>query len=453
MEPLSDPTDRSRERACNERRDPIVKRPMSRSFPGRVLVAFLTLACAHAVAHGQATAFRTPSRETQWHEDLNVFASEFAARQKDFTTLYPKARFEKELALLRQTASTGTDADVVFGLMRLVASAHVAHTTVNFPQGARGFRRVPLGLGWYSDGLAVVSASEAYRAALGARVVRIGDMAPEEVEAAVAPYVSYENEFWLHQQGPRYMTVVELLQRVGAAEASGHVSLTLANAGQASFVLDVAPVEPTANVTLASMYDVLPIPPLLYRKQLQRNYWFEYLPASRTIFFQYNRCQEDPALPFSQFSQQLFDSAAANPVDRLVIDLRLNQGGNSAVLQPFLAGLKARSSLRARGHLIALIGRATFSSGLIAAVSLKNDTGAVLIGEPTGEKPNSYGEVLPLTLPHSQLSVQYTTKFFRLAPSGDPIALFPDLTVTRSLDDALAGRDPALDAALRYQGR
>jgi hypothetical protein len=81
------------------------------------------------------------------------------------------------------------------------------------------------------------------------------------------------------------------------------------------------------------------------------------------------------------------------------------------------------------------------------------DMGAVLIGEPTGEKLDSYGEVLQLTLPHSQLSVQYTTKLFRLSRSGDPIALFPDLTVTRSLDDALAGRDPALDAALRYQGR
>jgi hypothetical protein len=437
----------------NGRRDPIVQRRMLRSTLRTVLAAVVALGFVRTTESGRATATQVPSRATQWQEDLDVLAAEFAARQKDFSTLYPRARFEKDLALLRQTASIGSDADVVLGLMRLVASAHVAHTLVNFPQGPMAFRRLPLGLGWYSDGLAVLSASEPYRAAPGARVVRFGSMTPEAVERAVAPYVSYENELWLHQQSPRYMTAVEVLQHVGAADANGHVSLTLAKPGQAPFVLDVAPLAATENVTLTSMYDVLSIPPLLYRKQLQRNYWFEYQPDSRSIFFQYNRCQQDPSLAFADFAKELFEAAAANRVDRIVVDLRLNQGGSSAVFEPFLAGLKSRPALRIHGHLFALIGRATFSSGLLAAIALKNDLGAVLIGEPTGEKPNSYGEVLQFTLPHSQLSVQYTTKFFRLARGGDPDALFPDVTIARSLDDALAGRDPAFEAALHYQAR
>lgn len=423
---------------------------MSRPIVCSLLTAIVALSHPSAVRTGHTQATQAPSREVRWQEDLTVFATEFAAKQKDFATLYPKAQFDTAMSTLRNQATTASDADMLFDLMRLVASAHVAHTTVNVP-GQFGLRRVPLGLGWYADGLAVVSASEPYRAALGTQVVRIGTMTPQQVEAAVAPYVAYENEFWLHQQSPRHMTTLEMLQRVGAQNATDRVAFTLAKPGDPPFVLEVAAAEPGANVTLSSMFDVLPIPQMLYRKQLQRNYWFEYLPAARALYLQYNRCQNDPALSFSEFANQLFAAADANPTDRLVVDLRLNAGGDSRVINPLLAGLESRPRLRARGRLLVLIGRSTFSSGLMAAISLKNDLGAVLIGEPTGEKPNSYGEVLQITLPHSRINVSYTTKFFRLTTAGDPLAVFPDVPVARSLVDALAGRDPALDAALRHQ--
>jgi len=249
------------------------------------------------------------------------------------------------------------------------------------------------------------------------------------------------------------MATVELLHLVGAVDAIGPVQFTLARPAGPEFELQIAPAAPAAAVTLSSMYDVLPIPAMLYRKQLQKNYWFEYLPASRALYIQYNRCQEDPALPFTEFARQVFAAAEAARVERTIVDLRLNAGGNSRVIEPLLTGLKARPALIARDRLLALVGRSTFSSGLMAAISLKKDLNAVLIGEPTGEKPNSYGEVRQLTLPHSRLSVSYTTKFFRLSSDGDPVALFPDVTVTRSLADVLAGRDPVFDAALRHAPR
>jgi hypothetical protein len=423
---------------------------MPRAILCSVLIAVVVFGPASAARIGHEQGTPALSREARWQEDLTVFARQFAAKQKDFGTLYPKPLFDRSIAGLRTQAATAPDADLVFDLMRLVASAHVAHNTVSAP-GQLGLRRLPLGLGWYSDGLAVVSAAEPYRAALGAHVVRIGTMTPQQLEAAVAPYVAFENEFWLHQQSPRLMTTLEMLHRVGAHQASDRVPFTLEKPGEPPFVIEVAAAAAGASVTLSSMFDVLPIPAMLYRKQLQRNYWFEHLPSSRALYLQYNRCEEDPALPFKAFADQLFGAAAAQPTDRLIVDLRLNAGGNSRVINPLLSGLESRPPLRARGHLLVLIGRSTFSSGLMAAVQLKDQFGAVLIGEPTGEKPNSYGEVGQITLPHSRINVSYTLKFFRLAAHGDPPALLPDVPVARSLADALAGRDPALDAALRHQ--
>ena len=53
-----------------------------------------------------------------------------------------------------------------------------------------------------------------------------------------------------------------------------------------------------------------------------------------------------------------------------------------------------------------------------------------------------------MTLPYSKLVVQYTTKWLGVKSKEEPDALKPDLTVVRTFDDILAGRDPVLEAVL-----
>jgi hypothetical protein len=57
-------------------------------------------------------------------------------------------------------------------------------------------------------------------------------------------------------------------------------------------------------------------------------------------------------------------------VQRLVVDLRLNGGGNSAILDPWITEIKS-SPLNKKGHLFVIVGRATFSSAIMNAVRLK----------------------------------------------------------------------------------
>ncbi len=72
----------------------------------------------------------------------------------------------------------------------------------------------------------------------------------------------------------------------------------------------------------------------------------------------------------------------------------------------------------------------------------------MLIGLPTGGKPNCYGESPSFRLPNSQMEVHYCTKFFHFITNADPPSLEPDLVVSLSLKDFLAEHDPALEAAL-----
>jgi hypothetical protein len=146
----------------------------------------------------------------------------------------------------------------------------------------------------------------------------------------------------------------------------------------------------------------------------------------------------------------VFAYADSHPVRRVIVDLRLNGGGSSSVIEPLLDGLGSRPALTARGHLYAFIGAQTFSSGLMAAMDLHNRLHAILVGGPTGNKPNHYGEQLNFSLPNSGLLVHYASKHFHLMPNADPPTLAPDVPVPYSLQDFLSGRDPVLEAALQH---
>jgi len=84
------------------------------------------------------------------------------------------------------------------------------------------------------------------------------------------------------------------------------------------------------------------------------------------------------------------------------------------------------------------------------ARTLKMQTASILAGEPTGGKPNGYGDVASFTLPRSGLQVRYSTRFIMTVP-GDPASLNPDIDVRISSADFKAGHDPVVDACLSFR--
>lgn len=415
------------------------------SRPAFVVVLLISL-CIPAVCLAQSSS---ADRDQRWRDDLKYFATEFPARHIHFKKLYSQPNFDNEIATLEKEIPTLSDSKIALRLMRLVASANVGHTTIYFPQMKLGFWPTPLTFKWFSDGLAVVGAAPVYSEALGTRVLQIGSLTPEQLLDRVAPYISHENDTWLREQSPAYFRNVEILKQVGAIDQDGRIKLTLAKPGGKPFTLVTGPAGP--GMDQVSMVDALRLPPVLYRKQPNSYYWYEYLPGTRALYVQYNKCANDPKLAFKDFANELLSFADAHPVDRVIVDLRFNGGGNSTVIWPLISGLKEREALKSR--VFVLIGSATFSSAQDNAIELRQNLNATLVGESTGEKLNTYGEVRIIHLPNSGLDVQYCTNYFRMVRDSDPSALEPDVHVPRTLEDVLAGRDPVLDAALKQQPR
>lgn len=400
---------------------------------------------AHAIPLRQDSD--SASRNARWIEDVQYLAEQLPARHVDPFFSITREAFESSVAALVADIPTLTDAQVVVRISEIVASIGDGHTQI-YLFNAGYFHVFPMSLYWFGDDLVVTSILPDYQRALRAHVLKIGDTDIADALAAVMPVIPADNAQQIKGNSPLYLRIPEILNAVGVLPDVGSTTFTFAQDDGEPFTLDIAPVLEIAPYRSVSLFDGLNTqPPLAFRNQAA-NYSYFYFDDNHTLYFQYNRAVEDPQIPFADFNRDMFAFIDSHPVDRLVLDLRFNGGGNSAILDPFFEALLARPELNTRGRLVTLIGRATFSSAVLNAIRMKTQTNSLLVGEPTGGRPNHYGEIQTFVLPNSGLQVQYSTKYFRDWADSDAPSLPPDIPVEMTLNDLLAGRDPVLEAAL-----
>ncbi len=309
------------------------------------------------------------------------------------------------------------------------------------------FRPLPIRLYFFGDGLFVQRASAEHARAAGARVTRIGRRTVEEAVAAVSPVIHRDNRQQLLLQLPDYLVLPEVLHATGVTGAVGPVDFEVELEGDTRAVLRLEPA--TAGQSVAWVEARGDGPPPRHLRDLARHFWFEYLEAERAVYFQYNTVydQEDESL--AEFAERLFGFVDSHSVDKLIIDLRHNRGGDSTLNQPLIHGLIRSPALRHPGSLFAIIGRGTFSAAMMFTVDLEEHTPVLFVGEPTGSLPNHYGDSRKIRLPRSGLTVRLSTLYWQLSDPRDARrAISPHLPAALQSADYRADRDPALETIL-----
>jgi len=183
----------------------------------------------------------------------------------------------------------------------------------------------------------------------------------------------------------------------------------------------------------------------LYRQHDDRNYWFTLIDQGATLYFQYNSCMEDPKQPSAEFFQELNAFLALDVVQRVVLDMRNNQGGFSSILSPWIDAIES-SRFNQQGRLYVIVGRATFSAAMEATDWLHDRTNAIFVGEPTGAKPQFQLRRGDFPLPNFDIRVSYSHGVESAKDSGP--TLIPDIPTGLTFQQFRKGVDPALDAIL-----
>jgi uncharacterized protein (TIGR03437 family) len=377
----------------------------------------------------------------RWRPDLQALANELPQRHVNWWAAANRQQFESAVAELDRVIPDLTHSDVVVRLAQIVALGNDSHTSILLPQTAAPFRLVGLRFYWFPEGLYVIAAAPELKEALGARVVGIGDADLERAYRAASTVISHENDYWVQFLSTQYLAIPEVVRALGLAPPGPAVRYTLEDARGRRFTVDAGPGTPSLSLPDPGQ-GFTPV----YQRRGNVNYWAEYLGSIRTLYFKYNQAVETPGRPFADFAREFLAALDANPAERVVFDVRNNTGGDGGLINALAEGMLARIE---RLRVYVIIGRQTASAGMGAAIPAKGFLNTLLLGEPTGGKPNHYGDYRSFLLPNSHLEVRYSTQFFT-GPEGD--ALYPDVTVPITWADYQSRHDPVLAAVLAGTG-
>jgi hypothetical protein len=385
---------------------------------------------ASLLATRQAAA-QNPSRDERWREDVHFLSRALPASHKNAFAYVNETTFTREAQNLETAIPGLTDNQVRLRIARLAAMIRDVHTAAQLPTYPL---RLPFTIFWFEGGPVIVNADDDHIALVGSRITRVNGRDIRSVADTLRLYLSNENELGFWWRAGQLLLRPQALRDVGLGPDSASTTFELEKNGVSSTA--VVRGVPAAGFTLPARE----VP--LYRQRSGEKYWWTYLPSERTVFVKYNQCR-DP----DDFKRMTDSIAAAIDVERplrVVVDLRDNSGGGSNVVLPLIDALESRASINRPDALYVVIGRATLSSGLFAAVDLKKKTRATLLGEPTGEHPNHYGEQRMLKLPNSGIEVTYSTAFHVIVDRNAD-AYAPDVLVPPTPETYLRGIDPAME--------
>jgi tetratricopeptide (TPR) repeat protein len=164
---------------------------------------------------------------------------------------------------------------------------------------------------------------------------------------------------------------------------------------------------------------------------------------------QYNEVGDKSTETVAQFFDRVATFVNRRRVDRLVLDLRMNGGGDNTLNAPVIRAIGRMPAIDRRGHFLAIIGRQTFSAAQNLVNALEKYTDVIFVGEPTGSPPNMYGDATPVRLPNSGVSVYVSTVWWQDLDARDHRRwTAPEIAAELTAEDFRENRDPALDAAL-----
>lgn len=421
-------------------------------------IATLLIGClCFVTCHAQNTL-----TVADWQSDLRFLQTTV---HKDYAFLFKKItaeQFDAQVDQLYKAIPSMQPHEVIAGLGGIVASFQYGHTDIGWNQTPIQAHILPLNLYAFSDGVYIEGAHKDYASIVGAKVLKIEGMAIDKAMEAIKPLVPVENEEYFKAYGLDMLLIPEALhaQRV-TRQLKNNITMTLEKGGKTydqtitAVNLQHLPrhygfVAPNADWVSARDQNTTPY----YLKNLDKIYYFEYLPAQKTVYVRHSQIQDDPSEDIPTFYNRVFDFIEKNDVERLVIDVRLNGGGNNYKNKPIITGIIRTAKINQPGKLFVIIGRRTFSACQNLVNEMDHYTNAIFVGEPTAENINFYGDNRKVELPTSKIPVYLSFAWWQDKPQWENDQwLAPHIATDITFEDYQANHDPALEAALQFSGK
>jgi hypothetical protein len=390
------------------------------------------------------------SRDEGWRYDLWLMHREVSRIHFNPNALYTKADQDAWVKKLHDEIPKMDDDEVKVAFMKYMRRFGDGHTEI-FPSEGRAIPTLPMQLYWFEEGIYVTSADPKLKQLVGMQVVRIAGKPVSEVIAKVEEVVPKDNAQGVKSLAPRFLVIPALLKGLGLSSSVDRLELVVKDSSGKEMKETVQAVASPDQANWSATRDTSEAASPLYLKRRNQVFWFEHLPDLKAVYFQYNSVRNDAQETTEQFSQRLFDFIEKNDVERLIVDVRWNGGGNSFLNRPIVNGIIGCKKVNKRGSLFVITGRQTFSAAQNFSTDLDRAVSPIFVGEPTGSSPNFVGETVRFSLPYSKMVGSISDLYWQRSwPMDHRTWIAPDLPAPPSVELFKSNRDPALEAIREY---
>jgi hypothetical protein len=361
---------------------------------------------------------------------------------------------------------------------RVNALADNGHTNVRGGARANRLNRLPVRFYVFADGVFVVRSLPIERGLLGARLVAVDGRSVEEIAQAVSIYTGGTQEE-KNVRLPLYLESPELLHAAGVAQQLNSVTLSFALKDGSRVRRSIAALPPDPKAPILWPSDELkPVPNvgqsadwipalkgtadhLLMFAGEPDPFYAQALPERRGFYARFDTNNDSGKFLIADFVQRTFEQAVAARPDFVIVDLRMNGGGDYTTTAHFM-----RTLPEALPHatFYILISQETFSAGMSSAAVLKQAAGTRghFVGTLPGDRMRFHSEGSDFCLPFSGVCMairtgvhDYSERICTPLITCYPLDLLypvairsfqPDMPVPLTYAALSAGRDPAIDA-------
>ena len=387
-----------------------------------------------------ATVNAERAQTTSWAEDVAYFARELPKRHANAFHRITREQFDAAITRLQGDLPSLQGHHVAIRLLQITAQIGDGHTYVRLPAS---YRVLPIVFNLFDDDVRIAGTTEEHRDLFGARITALGATPiARAIELAETTLSQGENRWFALANLPGTLSRIETLHALGIAASLESLEVTVETpAGPV-----IRTIRPLPREQLQPVVPAGPLPQ--YRTRTAERFWFEPITGDPRGLYVAFRGYDD----FGKNARALLTAIDGGKPTYVVIDLRQNGGGDfTKPREQLIPQLKQRGYTGKK--LFVITGRRTFSAAMVNAIDFRKMLGATLVGEPPGEKPNSYQENDEMVLPRSKIVISYSTRYYTFL-EADADAVMPDQLIAPTFEAFGDGRDEPLEWILKaaYRG-
>jgi len=368
--------------------------------------------------------------------------------KKEWETFYDqsiKHEVSEKIKSLIMNLSLLDDIEIILSLSEVLALLDDSHTSILVYFWDEVY---PLEFSSFYNGFYCISAPATHENLLYSKLYAINGVSIDEIIERSGSIIPHENEYFLKMLLPEYIIGKDFLIYLGITDDTGEVGYSFIDSEGHVSKLTVDPIKNDELEFIDTVSHNINYEEYLMHSNPDENYWYEYRPDDRLMYIRYKSCIEMIDIPYSIFVKNLVNEikvlSVSGDVDKIVIDLRYNGGGD--IYELTFAHVAQTMTGIYKGPIYILINNETLSAGIVYSSMLKSIfDNSYLVGEPTGAPPNffAYGGVYELPLS----SILYTVSGGAIRMSDyNAVAIIPDIYIPFTIDDFKNDHDPVLEA-------